>query len=206
MGRFGFWMMSAFGIFCVWHAADTFLHRELRQPPGVLAPEAPRQTHPPADPAPIHHGKYTLTPLADYEITARLLSRERYRFDRSSGLSPIDFALGWGPMSDTAVVGRLSIEQGVRWFWWHSRELPLAVDQLMHHAANVHLIPATDSVRADLLRFRPGQVVTLVGQLVSVSAADGFQWESSLTRTDTGHGSCEVMRVTRAFPRQPPVR
>lgn len=198
--------MASFGAFCVWHAGDSFLHRELDQPPGVLVPASPVQTPPPARPAPIQHGKYTLTPLADYEITARLLSRERYRFDDASGLSPIDFALGWGPMSDTAVIEKLDIEQGVRWFWWRTREVPLPVDDLMRHAANVHLIPATDTVRSDLLRFRPGEIITLVGKLVSVSGTDGFTWNSSLTRTDTGGGSCEVMWVEKAFPRRAPTR
>jgi hypothetical protein len=200
------WLVASFGIFCVWHAGDSFLHRELEQPPGVLAPDPPSQTQPPVNPSPVQLGKFTLTPLADYELTARILSRERYRFDAASGLSPVDFALGWGPMSDTSVVQKLDIEQGVRWFWWRSRELPLPVNELMIHAANVHLIPATDTVRSDLLRFRPGQVITLVGTLVSVSGTNGFTWESSLTRTDTGGGSCEVMRVEKAFPRSAPAQ
>ena len=194
------WLMGAFGVFCVWHAGDAFLHRAMHQPPGVLAPDPPRQ-QPPSDPTPIRLGKYQLVPLADYEITARLLSRERYRFDRSSDVSPVDFALGWGPMSDSLVLDDLDIEQGVRWFWWSSRELPIPIETIGNHAANVHLIPASDSVESDLFRFRPGQIITLIGRLVSVSSADGFSWESSLSRSDTGGGSCEVMYVEKAFPR-----
>ena len=204
MARPRVWLMASFVVFCVWHAGDKFLHREMDQPPGVLAPEPPRQVQPPANPAPVTLGKYTLMPLADYEITARLLSRERYRFDRSSGVSPIDFALGWGPMSDSAVLDRMDIEQGARWFWWSSRTLPLPIEEISRHAANVHLIPANDSVESDLLRFRPGQVITLIGRLVRVSTAEGFTWESSLTRSDTGGGSCEVIHVEKAFPRSVP--
>lgn len=201
MARARVWLMGAFGVFCVWHAGDAFLHQEMDQPPGVLAPDPPRQVQPSADSAPISHDKYQLVPLADYEITARLLSRERYRFDRSSGLSPIDFVLGWGPMSDSLVLDDLDIEQGVRWFWWSSRQLPIPQETIASHAANVHLIPATESVESDLLRFRPGQIVTLIGRLVRASSADGFSWESSLTRTDSGGGSCEVMYVEQAFVR-----
>jgi hypothetical protein len=201
MGRLRWWAAAGFLGFCLWHAADSFLHRPVTQPPGVLAPDPPRQSQPARDPSPVRLGKFTLTPLADFEVTARLLSRERYRFDRSSALSPIDFALGWGPMSDSAVLDQIDIEQGVRWFWWRSRTMPVSPDEVARHATNVHLIPMNDSVRADLLRLRPGQVVTLVGQLVSVNGDDGFTWHSSLSRVDTGPGSCEVLYVEKAFPR-----
>ena len=45
-------------------------------------------------------GKWRLTPRADYDITARILSRADYRFDALADLIPEDLALGWGPMSD----------------------------------------------------------------------------------------------------------
>lgn len=201
MGKLRLGLIAAFALFCIWHAGDAFLHRAVSQPPGVLAPEEPQQTEP-ASRAPIRQGKFTLFPLADYSITARILSRERYRFDRSAVLSPLDFALGWGRMSDSAVVDTLDISQGNRWFWWHSSGvLPFPMEELTRHAANVHLIPADSMVRADLMRMRPGQLVTLEGQLVSVSSPDGFAWESSLSRNDTGEGSCEVFYVRKAFPR-----
>ncbi len=201
MRSFRFWLVAAFSLFSVWHAGEAFLHREMTQPHGVLAPEEPLQTEP-ADRSPILHGKYTLTPLADYLVTARLLSRERYRFDRPSAVSPVDFALGWGALSDSAVLDKLEISQGTRWFWWSSPEAPpLPLDEISRQAANTHLIPADDIVRADLLRLRPGQVVTLEGQLVSVSGPGGFTWNSSLSRRDTGDGSCEILYVRKAFSR-----
>jgi hypothetical protein len=42
---------------------------------------------------------------------------------------------------------------------------------------------------------RPGQVVRLRGYLVAVTADDGWQWRSSLSRTDTGSGACELFWV-----------
>lgn len=201
MSKFRLGLIAVLLLFCVWRAGDAFLHRAVSQPPGVLAPEEPLQTAP-ATRAPIKQGKFTLFPLADYSITARILSRERYRFDRSAALSPLDFALGWGPMSDSTVLDRLDISQGSRWFWLHySGAPPLSMGELTRHAANVHLIPADDIVRADLLRLRAGQLVTLEGQLISASSPEGFSWESSLSRHDTGEGSCEVFYVRKAFPR-----
>ena len=59
---------------------------------------------------------YVIEPLASYEVRARVLSIERYRMGREADLSPLDFALGWGPMSDAAVLERLSISQSGRWY------------------------------------------------------------------------------------------
>jgi len=42
---------------------------------------------------------------------------------------------------------------------------------------------------------RIGQVVELHGQLIQADGKDGWRWISSLTRTDTGDGSCEVVWV-----------
>ena len=59
---------------------------------------------------------YVIEPLASYDVRARVLSVERYRMGREADLSPVDFALGWGPMSDAAVLDRLSISQSNRWY------------------------------------------------------------------------------------------
>mgnify|MGYP003694661217 CR=1 FL=1 len=42
-------------------------------------------------------GRWRLTPRADYDITARILSRADYRFDALADLIPEDLALGLGP-------------------------------------------------------------------------------------------------------------
>jgi hypothetical protein len=38
-----------------------------------------------------------------------VLSVERYRTGREAEISPVDFALGWGSMSDDAVTSKLDI-------------------------------------------------------------------------------------------------
>ena len=59
---------------------------------------------------------YEIEPVARYEIRAKVLSIERYRTGHDADLSPVDFALGWGPMSDNAITKRLNITQGNRWY------------------------------------------------------------------------------------------
>src|SRR5262245_4536868 len=100
---------------------------EIARPDGVLAPDAPAQELL-SDGPQFQVGDYQLTALARFEVDARVLSAERYRRGRESDLSPIDLALGWGPMSSNEVLGRLSIKQYNRFYfysWSDSRSLPV---------------------------------------------------------------------------------
>jgi len=62
-------------------------------------------------------------------------------------------------------------------------------------SGNFHTIAATDAVQGIIADLRPGQIVYLHGQLVRVVSPDGWYWESSLSRTDRGDGSCELVWV-----------
>ena len=180
-----------------WAAYRDWRLRPVTQAPGVLAAAEPRQAA--IDGAtPFPFRGYALQPLARYDVTARLLSRQAYRAHRESDVSPLDFALGWGPMSDTSVLDHLEVEQSSRYFTVHFKDGSLSWDALAPYAANTHLIPADAQVRDTLDRMRPGQVIELDGVLVEAAAADGWRWRSSLTRNDTGAGACELMWVERA--------
>ena len=41
----------------------------------------------------------------------------------------------------------------------------------------------------------PGQIATIGGYLVDVRGPNGFAWNTSLTRRDTGDGACEIVWV-----------
>lgn len=168
--------------------------RPVTHPPGVLAAMEPLQTEVETRPALIHPD-YAVTPVARFELEARVLAAERYRFDRGASLSPVDLALGWGPMSDTAVLDRIDVSQGGRFYFWHTANFPIARQEIETHSANMHMIPATDSIARRLKATRPGQIVKLTGYLVNVEGKDGFRWRSSLTRADTGNGACELIWV-----------
>jgi hypothetical protein len=180
---------AVFGAWQLWSS------RPVHPPDGPIAPDEPVQVdHEPAPP--IRIGHWSLTGRAHYDITARILSREDYRLDGVSDLSPEDLALGWGRMSDNQVISQLSISQGARFYSWHTRTpLPIPKDEINTHSANTHLIPADNSVRRQLGRLRVGEVVHLRGELVDAVKDDGRWWHTSLTRTDTGDGACELMLV-----------
>jgi hypothetical protein len=163
------------------------------RPPGVLAPAEPQQRLV-SQPA-FSVGDYQLTPLADFDVEARVLSVEKYRTDGGAGLSPIDFALGWGPMSDSAVLQHFRIKQGGRFFSIYPDQQAIDLRTALLSAANMHLIPATADLREQMKRVRPGNIVHLRGKLVSVLGPDNFTWASSLTRADTGNGACELFYV-----------
>ena len=168
---------------------------EVRPPGGVLAAAPPLQETVSEE---LHWtiADHQLTALARYEIEARVLGTERYRFDRGAALSPIDFAVGWGPMSANAVLDSLDISQYGRFFFYRTDEAPMIeFSEMGRNAANMHLIPADANIRSTLFAVRTGQVVRLRGWLVAAQGADGFRWRSSLTRNDTGGGSCELMLV-----------
>jgi len=57
------------------------------------------------------------------------------------------------------------------------------------------MIPADEGIARQLQALTPGQAVRIEGWLVEVRAADGWRWRSSLTRDDTGGGSCELVFV-----------
>src|ERR1700691_6115349 len=91
-----------------WGRWTWFWDRPLHPPDGVLAADDPRQTDV-VHGEKVQVGRWTLTVRADYLITARVLSRESYHFDRLSDLIPEDLALGWGPMSDNRVLRKIDV-------------------------------------------------------------------------------------------------
>lgn len=186
--------MLAAGLAAAGLALGWWSDRPLAQPAGVLAPADPLQ-EPMESAAPWTYRNHRLTPLARFELRARVLGVERYRFDRAAELSPVDFALGWGPMSDSRILQDIAVTQRDRWYFWSAARLPIPPSEVANHSANMHLIPADDSVARRLLSARPGHLVALQGQLVRAEGQDGWRWISSLSRTDTGDGSCEVVWV-----------
>lgn len=174
-----------------WHWQST---RPLRWPAGQIVDATPHQSATDAVPFGMHD--FRLTPLAAFALDARALSIERYRFDAGAALAPLDVAFGWGRMSDQAILDRLDIRQGARFYTWsHPDPPPLAPAEIVRSSANMHLIPADAGVRRQLLAIRPGQRVQLDGLLVEAAGPDGFRWRSSLSREDSGNGACELFWV-----------
>jgi len=185
-------LASAYGGF---HWYTTEQHEHVA--PGIIAPGEPAQQSVDA-PQTFQAKGYTFEVRARYEITARVLRKEIYRIDGGASLAPVDLGLGWGRMSDTAIVDQLEFSQMGRFLYWKPRDwmrFPLSPQETLTHAAQVHSIPADDKVESRLRKLRPGQLVTLTGYLVDVRGPNGFRWSTSLRRDDTGDGACEIMWI-----------
>lgn len=164
-----------------------------RRPAGAVVSAVPSQTSITGG-TPLERAGCRIQPIAVIEMEALVLGAARYRFDAESRLSPVDLALGWGVMSDSAVLNRLSISQDGRWYQYSwSGPAPGPVRQMGMSSSNVHVIPADDEVERAVLAVRKDDVVRLRGRLVSVSYPDGRQWKSSIYRSDSGGGACEIV-------------
>jgi hypothetical protein len=188
-------LMFILAAYIAWGAWNWFIDRPIHPPDGVLASADPIQVDV-ANGEQTKLGRWTLTTRASYHITARILSLDRYRFDRLSSLIPEDLALGWGPMSDNRILAHMEIYQNDRFYFWHTLPAaPITRDSVIVHSANTHVIPSDPLVARQLSRLRPGEVVTLSGDLVDGLRDDGARIKTSMVRTDTGAGACEVMLV-----------
>ncbi len=171
-----------------------FTEEEVRHGPGVVAADDPIQTRPISAKSFDFKG-YTIKPLASFEIKARVLSRKDYSFGREAELSPLDFALGWGNMSDETILDQIKIWQSGRWYRWQVKQFPIPRREIETHSANMHMLPANERIEYLLKKVKKGDIIELKGHLVKVEADDGWRWKSSLTRKDTGNGACEVIWV-----------
>lgn len=177
-------------------AAGAGCQKKVRHSPGVLLPQDPVQEAVSANTV-FTLDQFTIRPLARFQVEARLLSKARYRHGREAMLAPVDFALGWGPMSDQAILDEINISQGGRFYFWKTKTFPISRRDISRHSSNMHMIPANDEVRETLLSADEGELVYFDGFLVVATTEDGWRWKSSLTRNDTGNGACELVWVDR---------
>lgn len=188
------WILIAVALVGWWLSSPTYSTHV--HAPGVLVPEEPEQHN--LDHADAFQDKeFSITPLADYHLTARVLSRHDYSSDPTSSISPTDLAMGWGRMSDTSVLDKLDISQSGRWYYYHwsAAGPPIPQDEIIRSSSNMHMLPADETVRQELKRVHPGDVVHLEGQLIEAHGPGGGVWRSSMTNDRTGDGACKVVYV-----------
>jgi len=190
------WLWILLAVAFIGWLASPPMHFARARAPGVLAAVEPQQ-HNLDHAGSFQDRDFTITPLADFSLTARVLSRADYRFDPTSSISPTDLAMGWGRMSDSAVLAKLDISQSNRWYTyrWGADGPPIPKDEIVRSSANMHMLPADDTVRWELKQVRPGDIVHLEGELIEAHGANGGVWRSSMTRDDSGDGACEVVYV-----------
>lgn len=177
----------------------TYSQWPIQRAPGVLISATPEQGPLIENPRPVKYKNVVIDLLATFHLQARILSTERYWFDPMAKISPIDLAVGWGPMSDSQNIQNLDISQNNRFYFYSWKDqAPLDAQSIALHSANMHIIPANDFVKNTILKLRPGSLVNLHGYLARVNTREGGEWKSSLTREDSGNGACEIIYVESA--------
>jgi hypothetical protein len=166
-------------------------------PPAFEDPTQPRQSPVGAALQPFRLGPARIAPLAGFSLQARVLGREDYRLGNESRYSPTDLALGWGPMAQPGMAEKLRITQGGRWYRysWDHRGPPLPPEDVVRNSTNMHMVPADGSVARALAAVRPDDTVRVDGWLIRIEQDDGWRWQSSTSREDSGAGACELILV-----------
>ncbi len=169
---------------------------DLSQPPEQTAIEL-------TDPVRTEAGGYefVITPLARYVLRGIVVSRENYRTGWNAELSPCDVAMVWGELTADGAWRNLAWSQSSRWyFWkWHGQQ-PFANGLIVRNSSNTHVVPASPNLAGASRALAAGDIAELTGELVRIDGRKGQEkvwWKSSLSRTDTGDGSCELLYLRR---------
>ena len=149
--------------------------RPVPQPPGVLAPDAPRIEAVSGKPQVFERQGHVLTALARFSAQARVLSVDRYG-DRAAQVAPFDIAIGWGPMSDSATLKLVDVAQTKRDVVFQSFDPKLPEGQVGAYLVNLHVIAADPELGKRLGELRSGNLVRLDGWLVEAVAGDAWRW------------------------------
>jgi len=192
-------VFATVALLAVWQFVSS---RPIQHDPGEIAAADPLQSQLEA-PQALTRGDFQVIPQAQFSAEVRVLSRERYRLGALADVAPLDIAVGWGRMSDSAVLAELKIWQSGRfYFWQYEDEPPIPTEEIVSHSANWHLVPANDVVWNKLDGIKVGDVVQLEGKLVNLENPEVGTMSTSLTRADSGAGACEIIYVEKASIRR----
>lgn len=144
---------------------------------------------------------FTLKLLASYKISGLVKSRKKYSNDWNSVLSPMDVVLVWGKLAELTMDEFIKYWQRNRWYYYEYKAgTPVSKDYIISHSSNNHLIPATENIKSALNLIDVGKKICIEGYLVYITAkykGTDHWWNSSLSRKDSGNGSCEVIYVKK---------
>ena len=147
---------------------------------------------------------YTLTPRAVYDISGLVVSQHS-----GDALLNLDHKADPGNIKDVCVVWGEAISNGsyqkmkyasgeftCSFSWTGGLTPPFNPEKI----SNNHLIPADAAVAKRIRTIRIGDQIRMKGLLVDYTVTsqgrEVFTRRTSLTRSDTGNGACEILYVT----------
>jgi hypothetical protein len=149
----------------------------------------------------IKNGLFTITPVAEYKISGVVVSKETYSSGWNGEISPVDLAIVWGRLAEPEYDRYITYNQGNRWYFYQYKPgSPFDNAFVISHSANNHIIPANGNIHEAVKTIGKNDKVVLEGVLVNIKGTykgESVIWNTSLSRKDTGNGSCELFYVSK---------
>jgi len=149
----------------------------------------------------IKNGHFTMTPVAEYKISGMVVGKETYSSGWDGEISPVDLAIVWGKLAKTEYDQYITYNQRNRWYFYQYKAgCPFDNSFVISHSANNHIIPANENIYEAVKTIGKKDMVVLEGVLVNIKGTYKGQpvtWNTSLSRKDTGNGSCELFYVSK---------
>lgn len=149
---------------------------------------------------------YYLTPRAAYNFSGLVVSQHDSNswfdiYHKNDSVNTKDVCVVWGDNIKTGAYRKVSYKSGeftCFYRWTRQFESPFKTDYL----ANNHLIPANAALAKQIKKINISDEVRLEGflvdyKIINVEGRDIGSRSTSLTRTDSGNGACEVFYVTK---------
>ncbi|MDV3429118.1 MAG: hypothetical protein LIR50_19170 [Bacillota bacterium] len=142
--------------------------------------------------------KVTLVKRAEYKVYALVVSKKSYGKFSDGDIAPIDLALAWGKLTDVSYLKNISFFQSSRWYYYrYDGKSDIDLSYIASHSSNNHIIPKNKNILNILKKVKVKDKVILEGYLVDIYKGNNYTWKTSLKRSDTGGGSCEVFYTER---------
>lgn len=152
--------------------------------------------------------RFEVTPLYAYSISGLVVSKFDYSkvsLERTGQAFPVDFCMIWGSNVANRIyqAKTLRFSQDCRWCQveWNQPVEGFKMDKI----SNNHLLVDNQVLEKKIRSILRGDQVRISGLLVSLKAVNTRQsdaynpvymtWQSSVIRTDSGAGACEVIYV-----------
>jgi hypothetical protein len=145
------------------------------------------------------NGDFTMTSVAKYKISGIVVGKEAYSSGWKGEISPVDLTLVWGKLAEPNYDRYITYSQRNRWYFYQYKAgSPFDNSFVISHSGNNHIIPANENIHGAVKTIREKDKVVLEGFLVNIKGTYKGQpvtWNTSLSRKDTGNGSCELFYV-----------
>ena len=136
----------------------------------------------------------SISVLKPFQGEFRILSTKQYKHDEQAKFSPIDYAVSYDLFAKPAIASQIKVRQYDRYLNWSIQNLPIPADQALKLVSNMHIIPGSPEIAAQVTQVKRGDLVRLKGELVEIKDRN-LVWTSSLSPGGVGDGACEVFRV-----------